>query len=68
VIDPTSIRMPGFFCRILEFIPEDSSHLVLTVSPIVLEIGEVGSSFCYEAVYLLVETCPSIALIFTEMV
>jgi hypothetical protein len=45
MIDPTSNHKAGFFRRIREFVSEDSSHLVLTVSPISLETGKLGSSF-----------------------
>jgi hypothetical protein len=45
MIDPTSVHMSGFLRRIIESIFGYSSHLVLTVSPIFLEIGKVESSF-----------------------
>jgi hypothetical protein len=47
--DPTSIQTPGFFRRILESVSEDSSHLVLMVSPIFLEIGKARPSFAMRA-------------------
>jgi hypothetical protein len=37
--------MSVFFHRIIEYVSEDSSHFVWTVSPILLETGEVESSF-----------------------
>jgi hypothetical protein len=44
VIDPKSIHILGFFCRVTEYVSEDSSHFVLMVSPIFLEVGKVESN------------------------
>jgi hypothetical protein len=41
--------MPGFFRRLFEDVSEDRFHFVLTVSPIFLEIGKVGSVFAMRA-------------------